>query len=62
MEDDGDIACSPTDWRTAYQERFQAHLISVRQLALAGGCEYRLVSTAVAYLRTLQGFLVERTG
>ena len=31
-------------------------------LALAGGCDYRRVSTAIPYLRTLGGFLVERVG
>ena len=39
-----------------------AHLAMVRQLALAGACDYRRVSTAVPYLTTLGGFLVERAG
>ena len=43
-------------------ERFAAHLATVRQFALAGGCDYRRVSTAVSYLQTLGGFLVERAG
>ena len=30
--------------------------------ALAGGCDYRRVSTAIPYLQTLGGFLVERVG
>jgi hypothetical protein len=34
----------------------------VRDLALAAGCDYRRVSTAVPYLNTLSGFLVERAG
>jgi hypothetical protein len=34
----------------------------VRQYALAAGCDYRLISTTVSYLRVLQGFLVERAG
>ena len=46
----------------AYRERFAAHLAMVRQLALAGGCDYRRVSTAIPYLQTLGGFLVERAG
>ena len=62
MENDGRIDCSPADIRAAYQERFGAHLAMVRQLALAGGCDYRRVSTAVGYLQTLRGFLVERAG
>ena len=48
--------------RAAYRERFAAHLAMVRQLALAGGCDYRRVSTAIPYLQTLGGFLVERAG
>lgn len=62
MEDDGHFSCSPSDIRAAYQSRFKSHLAMVRQFALAGGCDYRLVSTAVSYLQTLRGFLVERTG
>ncbi len=62
MEDDGRIDCSPAEVRAAYQKRFGAHLAAVRQLSLAGGCDYRLVSTAIPYLQTLGGFLVERAG
>ncbi len=62
MENDGQINCSPAEIRAAYRERFGAYLAMVRQLSLAGGCDYRRVSTAIPYLRTLQGFLVERTG
>ncbi len=62
MEADGQIACSPAEIRTAYRARFEAHLATVRQFALAGGCDYRRVSTAVSYLETLGGFLVERAG
>jgi hypothetical protein len=62
MENDGRISASPAEIRPAYQERFAAHLAMVRQLALAGGCEYRRVSTAISYLQTLGGFLVARAG
>ncbi len=62
MENDGRVNCSPAEIRAAYQERFAAHLAMVRQLVLAGGCEYRRVSTAIPYLQTLGGFLVERAG
>ena len=62
MEDDGYVSCSPAEIRAAYQERFGAHLATVRQLALAGACDYRRVSTAIPYLATLGGFLVERAG
>jgi hypothetical protein len=62
LENDGHALCSPEEIRTAYQQRFGAHLATVRQLALAAGCDYRRVSTAVPYLTTLGGFLVERAG
>ena len=62
MENEGQLNCSPAEIRAAYQQRFEAHLAMVRQLALAGGCDYRRVSTAIPYLQTLGVFLVERTG
>lgn len=62
MENDGHLFCSPGEVRAAYQRRFKSHVATVRHFALAGGCDYRLVSTAVSYLQTLQGFLVERGG
>jgi uncharacterized protein (DUF58 family) len=62
MENDGHVVCSPAEIRAAYQERFAAHLAMVRQWALAEGCDYRRVSTAIPYLQTLGGFLVERAG
>jgi len=62
MEGEGRLDCSPAEIRAAYRQRFGAHLAMVRQLALAAGCDYRRVSTAIPYLRTLGGFLVERAG
>jgi uncharacterized protein (DUF58 family) len=62
LENDGRVNCSPAEIRGVYQERFAAHLAMVRQLSLAGGCDYRRVSTAIPYLQTLGGFLVERAG
>jgi uncharacterized protein (DUF58 family) len=62
MENDGRVDCSPGEIRTLYQEKFDAHMATVRSLALAAGCDYRRVSTAVPYLQTLRGFLVERSG
>ncbi len=62
MEADGQIDCSPAELAAAYEQKFAAHLASVRHSALACGCDYRLLSTAVPYLRTLQTFLVERAG
>jgi len=62
MEAEGRVDCSPAEIRVVYRERFAAHLAMVRQLALAGACDYRRVSTAIPYLQTLGGFLVERAG
>jgi uncharacterized protein (DUF58 family) len=62
LEDDGVVNCSPAEIRAAYETRFAEHLSAVRNLALATGCVYRRVSTAVPYTQTLGGFLVERTG
>jgi hypothetical protein len=56
------VDCSPAEIRALYEARFAAHAASVRSLALAAGCDYRRVSTAVPYLQTLGGFLVERAG
>jgi hypothetical protein len=60
MEGERSMDCTPVEVRALYQRRFQQHLAVVRQFALAGGCDYRLVSTAVPYLHTLGGFLVDR--
>jgi uncharacterized protein (DUF58 family) len=60
MEDEGSVNCTPAEIRSLYRERFSAHLAMVRQLALAGGCDYRRASTAIPYLQVLGGFLVER--
>jgi uncharacterized protein (DUF58 family) len=62
LENEGELDCSPTEIRTLYWQRFAAHLETVRRLALSSSCDYRRVSTAVPYLTTLGGFLVERTG
>lgn len=62
MENDGSANCSPAEISRAYEERFAAHCAIVRSMALASGCDYRRVSTAVPYLQTLSGFLVERVG
>ncbi len=62
LEGEGRVDCSPADIARAYQDRFEQHAAMVRSLALASGCDYRRVSTAVPYLQTLSGFLVERSG
>lgn len=61
LENEGQMDCSPAEIRKLYEERFEAHAAAVRTLALAAGCDYRRVSTAVPYLQTLGGFLVERS-
>lgn len=62
LENEGRIDCTPQEIRALYQQRFENHLAMVRTLALAAGCDYRRVSTAIPYLQTLGGFLVERSG
>jgi uncharacterized protein (DUF58 family) len=62
LENDGRIDCTPAEIRTLYEQRFEAHAGMVRTLALAAGCDYRRVSTAIPYLQTLGGFLVEQAG
>jgi len=62
LENEGMVDCSPAEIRAAYEQRFAAHLASVRTFALADGCDYRRASTATPYLQTLGQFLVERAG
>lgn len=62
LENDGRVDCSPAEIQAAYEERFEAHAATVRTLSLVAGCDYRRVSTAVPYMQTLGGFLVERAG
>lgn len=61
LENDGYVDCSPEEIRSEYARRFADHLAAIRTLALATGCDYRRVSTAVPWIHTLQGFLAERT-
>lgn len=61
LENEGQIDCLPAEVSRWYERRFEAHAAAVRVLALAAGCDYRRVSTMVPYLRTLSGFLVERS-
>lgn len=62
LEDGTTLDCSPAEIRADYEQRFEAHAAAVRSYALANGCDYRRVSTAVPYLQVLGGFLVERSG
>jgi uncharacterized protein (DUF58 family) len=62
LEGEGHIDCTPADIAREYEQRFEQHAAMVRSLSLATGCDYRRVSTAVPYLQTLSGFLVERSG
>ena len=62
LENEGSVDCTPADIRALYERRFSAHAAQVRTMALAVGCDYRRVSTAIPYLQTLGNFLVERTG
>jgi len=60
MENDGLVDCTPGQVREVYEKAFTAHVAAVRGVALSAGCDYRRVSTAVPYIQTLMGFLVER--
>lgn len=62
LENDGLADVSPAEIRDQYQRRFETHAAMVRNLALADGCDYARISTAVPYLQTLGRFLVEREG
>lgn len=62
LENEGVVSATPGEIRKLYEQRFEAHAAMVRTLALAGGCDYRRISTATPYLQTLGGFLVERSG
>ncbi|HET6882682.1 MAG TPA: DUF58 domain-containing protein [Pirellulales bacterium] len=62
LEREGQVDCSPQEIGALYERRFAAHVAMIRSLALAIGCDYRRVVTSTPYLRTLAGFLVERTG
>lgn len=62
LENDGAVACSPGEIRAEYEKRFAAHGAMVRSQALAGDCDYQLLSTAVPYLQVIRSFLVSRQG
>jgi uncharacterized protein (DUF58 family) len=62
LENEGQVDCSPADVKRLYEERFAAHCAAVRGLALASGCDYHRVATAIPYLQTLGSFLVDRSG
>ena len=61
-ENDGSIDCSPADVAAEYEAQFAAHCSHVRRLALGISCDYRRVSTATSYLKTLSAYLVPRGG
>jgi len=62
LENDGIVACSPAEVKVAYERAFEAHASAVRGGALATGCEYWRISTAMPYLQTLGRFLIDRNG
>lgn len=62
LENEGRVDCSPSEIRGLYEQRFQAHAASIRTAALATGCDYYRISTAIPYMQTLGEFLVERVG
>jgi len=62
LEGEGYVDCSPAELRQQYARQFHDHAAAVRAAALATGCDYRRVSTAIPYMQTLGEFLVERVG
>jgi uncharacterized protein (DUF58 family) len=62
LENEGRVDASPFEIREQYHKRFAAHVAMVRKMSLSSGCDYRRVSTAIPYMQTLGGFLVERAG
>jgi uncharacterized protein (DUF58 family) len=62
LEGEGRVDCSPGEIRDLYEQGFQRHCELVRGSALAAGCDYRRVSTAVNYLETVGDFLIDRSG
>ena len=62
LENEGVFHCSPDQIRDAYCRRFESHCAVVRSQALAIGCDYRRISTAVPYINTLNQFLIGRAG
>jgi uncharacterized protein (DUF58 family) len=62
LENDGRVDATPNEIRALYEQRFEAHAATVRQLSLSAGCDYRRVSTKTPYLETLGTFLVQRAG
>jgi uncharacterized protein (DUF58 family) len=62
LEGEGAVSCSPGEIRAEYEKRFAAHGAMVRSQALAGDCDYQLLSTTVPYLQVIRSFLVSRQG
>ena len=62
LENEGRVLCSPAELREAYEARFARHGDVIRAMAMGCGCDYRRVSTATPYLRTLSTFLMDRNG
>lgn len=62
LEDGQMASCSPAEVVRAYEAAFADHLAKVRGMAVAGGYDYRFVSTAVPYVMTLKDMLAERKG
>lgn len=62
LEGEGFRVCSPQEVAYLYERRFRAFLTGLRARAVAAGCDYYLLPTAVPYVQHLKKLLVERRG
>jgi len=62
LEGEGFRICSPQEVAYLYERRFRAFLTGLRARAIAAGCDYYLLPTAVPYVQHLKKLLVERHG
>ena len=62
LEGEGHRICSPQEISDLYERRFRSFLTGLRTRAVAAGCDYHLLSTAVPYVQHLKKLLVQRHG
>ncbi|MCA9138494.1 MAG: DUF58 domain-containing protein, partial [Planctomycetales bacterium] len=62
LEGELPVDCRPSEIRSVYQDRFNAHCVRVRDGLLGAGCDYRRFSTSTPYLEAVRQFLVPRRG
>ncbi|QDV43560.1 hypothetical protein Enr13x_34170 [Stieleria neptunia] len=60
LEGDGVVSCQLSEVRHAYQQRFEALAVMIRNVLSSSGSDYYRVSTNESYLEVLRSFLVVR--